>query len=312
MSEAEVERVGLESWLAHLSRVLTRTEELGNQYQRLQAQYQPQQRPLIEQWGAKNLLIAVGTGVIAYMFANSNLILFLYISLGIAAVAAAAGIFLLIKGGAAHPGGLFFIVDAAVIALLVIFAARIIGPLATVWLVVAAVAAIGYLVGWCRDMLVPGRNRRINLENEAAADDATRALEQAVAPLLQEVWSMNQSFQERNYPLHLPDKYLNPATATSLYQIVHSLRADTLKEALNVYVQDLHNQYMRDAANQQVALQRMQLEEQQRTTRSTQIAAVANVAMQAYQGAATRGAMRDGSQRISDAIRDPHNNRPTF
>ncbi|MDP9904543.1 hypothetical protein [Arthrobacter bambusae] len=152
-----------------------------------------------------------------------------------------------------------------------------------------ALVASGILVG-VRNSRLPEMNAQIEQYNQETSKKIVEMAGPEVTPIESQLQQARQEFNSR-YLGWFPEKYLSSVDVGECWQIVHDHRASTVQEAVNRYLTDQHEQYLRDAANAQLA-------EQQRATRVAQTNGIINAAMQAAtigaiqaQGAATRAAM---------------------
>lgn len=138
------------------------------------------------------------------------------------------------------------------------------------------------------------RARATNAEREIQNQEISYTVSELAYPELlvidQELTHASRTYQSR-FAGWFPEKYLAPADVYACLIIVRDHRASTVQEAVNRYMTDQHEEYLRDAA-------RAQLEEQQRSTRVAQFNGIMNAAMQGAtigtirsEAAATRAAM---------------------
>lgn len=305
MHDEGAARTALQDGLGQLSGLLKRTSDANGRYDAVMSRYLRPDKPMWRPWGTKRVLIGIVAAIIVIGLNTVSIDLFMYAALATALALAVGGVFLLVRGGPARHHAIFVLGNSAIIVFLIFVAGRVVGLRLSAWLLAAALVAAVLLAVAVRDAYLPVANQRIIERNQGARESAFSEASSELAPIEKEVADIQRSYRAGGYRKWFPEKYLDIASVNALWHIVHDARADTLKEAINLYLQDLHNQYMRDAADQQAAIAQMQLAEQQRTTRAVQIGSVMNVGMQAFQGSLIRSTMQAEGAATRAAINAP-------
>lgn len=295
-------RVALQDNLDELSVLLQRTSSANARYDAVMARYLRPDKVAWKPWGTKRVLIGIATAVVMLVLSQASVNLFMYVASAAVLALAVGGVFLIVRGGPARRFAVFALAGAAVVGFLIFGGGAALGWQVTGLLLVAALVASVLLAVAARDAYLPVANQRITEHNRAARARAYSAASSELAPIEREVADIQRCYREGGYRAWFPEKYLDITSVKEFRQIVYDARADTIKEAINIYLQDLHKQYMRDAVDQQIAIAQMQLAEQQRTTRAVQIGSVMNMGMQAFQGSYTRSTMRAEGQKTRNVI----------
>ena len=152
-----------------------------------------------------------------------------------------------------------------------------------------ALIASGVVVA-VRNSRLAQMNAQIQLYNHAMAEKIRELAGPEHAPIQAALQEARQEFDDR-FQGWFPERFLRSIDVGECWQIVYDHRASTVQEAVNRYLSDQHEQYLRDAASAQLA-------EQQRATRVAQMNGIINASMQAAtigavraEGAATRAAL---------------------
>lgn len=97
------------------------------------------------------------------------------------------------------------------------------------------------------------RTNGTKAEREAKAlayyNEAFAPVGQRVQQIEEEVKTLTESAEYKNSLMLIPPDYLDAASVSDLIRILQNRRADGIKEALNVYENDLHQRRMEYAAN---------------------------------------------------------------
>lgn len=291
--DEEDTRVNLENSLSGLYQLLDRIEKAQDNYHQVLMRYLKPEKELKKPFGKKRIKIGILACVLnfvvfyaLYSISNNDLIV-AFVGLFFVFVGLITGMILVAlfvkfrKDQEFLPRSLnvFILCDAAVLILGAV--AQLTGIDRGGSLLSIGLLLLVYVPFRLHDARLPYINRRIEQRNQDARDAAYRAAYSELVPIEQEISAVRWLYREGNYSLWFPEKYLDTTSVAGIWNIIHDYRASNIQEAINQYVQDLHNQFMRDTAQQQVV-------EQQRNTRAAQIASVMNIGMQAFQGAATR------------------------
>ncbi|WP_119697590.1 hypothetical protein [Microbacterium halotolerans] len=134
-------------------------------------------------------------------------------------------------------------------------------------------------------------NEKIAAQNEQIAQQIQRDITPEMQSLDNQLKTVQRQYRSERFADWFPETYQTLEDVAACWQLVHDHQASTVQEVINVYRQELHNQYLRDAADAQLA-------EQQRTARAVMLGNVINAAGHAAtigtirdEGAATRAAM---------------------
>ena len=283
--DEEDTRANLDNSLSRLYRLLDRIEKAQANYDQVLMRYLKPDQELKKPIGKKRIRIGIVAAVLVFVVdyvSKNNLILGL--------VSLITGIVLvpvfrkLSKDRGPLPRSLVILMACDAGALLLGSVALFTGIDHNGYLLIIGWLLLAYIPFKVYDARLPYINGRIQQRNQDARDAAYQAASSELEPIEQEISAVQRLYRDGNYSLWFPEKYLDTASVSAIWSIVHDHRASNIQEAINQYVQDLHNQFMRDAAQQQIV-------EQQRNARATQIASVMNIGMQAFQGAATREAI---------------------
>lgn len=283
-------RADLEHSLAQLAHLTGRIQELHAQHDAVVQRHTRPDRPLRSALSRSSMLIiSVAVAVGLFVLASSSIYLLLVPSLVAAAAMLVAGLYGLVRGGPMRRLAPFMLVTAVVLLVLLFFPVWI--PMRP-WLLLLALGVAVFIGLKVRNVHTERFNRHIMEVNGAARIESRHAAEAELAPIQQEVHALQQAFHQGDYSAWFPEKYLDPHSVYALWEIVHDGRAWNIKEAVNQHVQDLHNQYMRSSADQQMAMAQMQLAQQEKTERAVHVASALNLGMQAFQGSRTRAAIK--------------------
>lgn len=295
----------LKDGLAEISSLLNRINVANERYNAVMDRYLPAEKPMQSPWGRKRLRIGIfaAIGVIALNALSTNL--FLYAAFALAAALVAGGVLLLVRGGGAKSYPFMLFGNAAVIVILIFSGGNLVGLRLTALLLAAAMVAGVILAVVSRDSYLSVVNQRIAEVNRSARADAFTAATAELETIDNEISDIQQAYQAGGYSSWFPQKYLEFDSVNALWHIINNGRADSLKEAINLHLQDLHHAYMRTAADHQAAMAQAQLAEQERTSRAVHAASVMNVGMQALQGSLTRSAIQAQGAATRAALNTP-------
>lgn len=282
-------RVNLENSLSRLYQLLDRIEKAQANYDQVLMRYLKPEQELKKPFGKKRIRIGILAWVLVFVVSyalysiSKNDLILAFVGL-IAGIILVAAFLKFLKDQEILPRSLVILMLSAAAALIVGSVTVLTGDESGGYLLAIGLLVLVYVPFRMYDARLPYINGRIQRRNQDAHDAAYQAASSELVPIEQEISAVQRLYRDGNYSLWFPEKYLDTASVSAIWNIVHDHRASNIQEAINQYVQDLHNQFMRDAAQQQIV-------EQQRNTRATQIASVMNIGMQAFQGAATREAI---------------------
>lgn len=294
-------RMDLRDRLGRLYSLLERMKDANASYEAVMSRYLPQDKPLRKQWGDKPALIYVVLFIVFILLVNISVELYLIAIMGAVLVSLVGGVTLLVRGGPAKRFA-WLLFGAAALTFICLVGRLVFFDGLMGLLVVASLTVMVVLAVRIRNVYVSVANERIVESNQSARDAALNRASSELAPIRQEVSDIQHSYNAEGYQEWFPKKYLTMESVSAMWHIVNDARADTIKDAVNLYIQDCHNQHMRQAADQQTAIAQMQLEEQRRTTRSVQTAAMLNLGMQAFQGSLTRSTLRSEGAMARSAL----------
>lgn len=156
----------------------------------------------------------------------------------------------------------------------------------------AALVLAGILTA-VRNQRVPDMNARLQAANQEVGHRIAHLVAPEVAPIDAQLAVARQEFKD-GYAAWFPEKFLSSADVGAIWRIVHDHRASSVQEAVNRYLTDQHEQFVRDAASAQLA-------EQERATRVARTNGIISTAMQG----AMIGTMIDQGNRTRAAMAAP-------
>lgn len=156
------------------------------------------------------------------------------------------------------------------------------------FLVFAAPIPLGLLFGGITTGINNSRIPAINARRRKANEAITQQIEQITAPEIKPLDDqLDKARQEYFEKYHgwFPERYLSSQDVGACWHIVHDHRATTIQDAVNRYLADLHELYMRTTAEKQLA-------EQQRATRVAIVNGIINASMQSAMISSMRAPVR--------------------
>lgn len=120
------------------------------------------------------------------------------------------------------------------------------------------------------NLAVPRRNAKRERANQVIAAQVEQDLAPLMKPIEAELAAAARALRDA-YSGWFPEAYLSSDDIGACWRIVHDHRASTMEDAINRYLTDQHEQYLRDAA-------RAQFESQERTARRAMVGNMINLA----------------------------------
>lgn len=293
-------RAILENQRSQLAQILISYSHTEARYNAIMGKYLEQPKA---PWRAKKVLslqtVVAGAIVVALLsIPFFKFLLPIAISVGLIVI----GVYFLKNRALPHKLGLIGIVHGSIFPLLIVLSPLLAHVFNFRFIYVPTMFASAFTLMLLHNAYVPVANNKIAQENNRKLTSARKLASGEIAPVATELDRIREAYAKGNFAELMPEKYNNIESVHALLDIVKDHRASTIQEAVNCYVEDMHREYMRKFADRQIAISELQLEEQKRTTRAVHFANVMNIGMQAFQGARTRAAIQDGTNRISSQL----------
>lgn len=291
------ERDRLERQLAGLHPLLVRLEQLDDQVNRVQQELAPQLLPPAK----KKSVVVFGIGglVIMAILSRSLPALGLIGVFALPLLLAGLGVYLVLKivKGGYRSRAMIVSAALAICAALLFFI-----PSLQLLAGFAMLVLPFFLVAAYNEVIVAEIDRKIEVRNQALIDAANQEFQFRVRPIAEEVDRVREVILQGGYMNKYPRDYCSSEACWALLTIVQNQGADSMKEAVKEYKEDLYRQTSLDLQNRQIEATNELTEETRLTRKENRINTMITVGAIFVNGAMTRATMNSGFAQLRGQI----------